>query len=187
VQKNTFDRDMALQDSSAGPPSVRAAFAFRGSPASACPPEVLLRYEIAFDRQFTRALTRLMALQSQAPRNASPYSTDSPDGPIWADTGGSDSLGSGSAPQAPAERTRELIETKAPCPSDSGSELCEFASIRGETAFRTADRPRAVAIRSRDPGLTRGTATFQRSFWPAQTSDSSRRWSGRANRNRIVI
>ena len=80
VQKNTFDRDMALQDPSAGPPSVRAAFAFRGSPESACPPEVLLRYEIAFDRQFTRALTRLMALQSQAPRNASPYRTDSPDG-----------------------------------------------------------------------------------------------------------
>ncbi len=156
VQKNTFDRDMALQDSSAGPPSVRAAFAFRGSPESACPPEVLLRYEVAFDRQFTRALTRLMALQAQAPRNASPYRTDSPDGPIWADA-------PDGAPQAPAERTQEIIETKAPRPSEpgsteSGSHPRVSAFIRGETAFRTTHRPPAVAIRPRAPGLLKSVA-----------------------------
>ena len=38
---------------------VRALLALRGSPESSCPPGVLLRYEITFDRQFSRALTRI--------------------------------------------------------------------------------------------------------------------------------
>jgi hypothetical protein len=35
-----------------------------GSPNSVCQQEVLLRYEIAFERRFNRALANLLALQS---------------------------------------------------------------------------------------------------------------------------
>ena len=57
AQKTAIDRDMALQDPNVGPAPVRALAALRGTPESACAPELLLRYEIAFDRQFSRALT----------------------------------------------------------------------------------------------------------------------------------
>jgi len=84
AQKTAMDRDMALQDPNVGPAPVRALAALRGTPESACAPELLLRYEIAFDRQFSRALTRLLALQSrkvaQPPR---PYHPDTPTGQTW--------------------------------------------------------------------------------------------------------
>jgi hypothetical protein len=70
AHKTAMDRDMALRDPNVGPAFVRALLALRGSPESSCPPEVVLRYEIAFDRQFSRALTRLLALQSR--RTGSP-------------------------------------------------------------------------------------------------------------------
>lgn len=86
AQKTAMDRDMALQDPNIGPAPVRALLALRGSPESSCPPEVLLRYEIAFDRQFSRALTRLLALQSrpilQRPR---PYHPATQSGQTWKD------------------------------------------------------------------------------------------------------
>jgi hypothetical protein len=84
AQKTAMDRDMALQDQNVGPASVRALLALRGSPESSCPPDVLLRYEIAFDRQFSRALTRLMALQAlPTARPAAPYHPESPAGQTW--------------------------------------------------------------------------------------------------------
>jgi len=64
AQKTAMDFDVAHQDRSVGPKSVRALLALLGSRQSAFPQEVLLRYEIAFDRQFSRALTSLQALQS---------------------------------------------------------------------------------------------------------------------------
>src|ERR1035438_10434004 len=64
AQKTAMDRDMALQDPAVGPATVRILTALRGSAENLCPPEVLLRYEVAFDRQFSRALTRLLALQA---------------------------------------------------------------------------------------------------------------------------
>jgi hypothetical protein len=86
AQKTAMDRDMALQDPSVGPPSVRALLALRGSPESFCPPEVLLRYEIAFDRQFNRALTRLLTLQSlPGARQPVPYHPATPAGQTWKD------------------------------------------------------------------------------------------------------
>lgn len=74
AQKTALDRDMALQDPSHGPVAVRAVVALRGTPESSCPPDVLIRYEIAFDRQYARALIRLEALQSRpANRQTTPY------------------------------------------------------------------------------------------------------------------
>ena len=84
AQKTAMDRDMALQDPNIGPAPVRVLSALRGSPDSSCPPEVLLRYEIAFDRQFSRALTRLLALQSRlAIQHAQPYHPASQSGQTW--------------------------------------------------------------------------------------------------------
>jgi hypothetical protein len=100
AQKTAMDRDMALQDPNVGPPSVRALVALRGSPESSCPPEVLLRYEIAFDRQFSRALTRLLALQSRRTGSQpTPYHPESPTGQTWKDENIST-----------AKRTPEVIE-----------------------------------------------------------------------------
>jgi hypothetical protein len=42
-QKTSIDRDIAL----CGPAPVRALFALRGSDQSACPPQLLLRYDAA--------------------------------------------------------------------------------------------------------------------------------------------
>ena len=104
AQKTAMDRDMALQDPSVGPPSVRAILAFGGSPESSCPPEVLLRYEIAFDRQFSRALTRLLALQSRQTA-FQPYHPTSPAGQTWKDEN-----------FCTAKRTPEVVErTQSRC------------------------------------------------------------------------
>src|ERR1700686_1193875 len=84
AQKTAMDRDMALQDPNIGPAPVRVLSALRGSPDSSCPPEVLLRYEIAFDRQFSRALTRLLALQSRPViQHPQPYHPATQAGQTW--------------------------------------------------------------------------------------------------------
>src|ERR1035438_7259024 len=78
MQKSGMDRDMALQDPAIGPAPVRALAALRTSPETLCSPDTLLRYEIAFDRQFSRALTRLLALQSlPTTRQPAPYHPES--------------------------------------------------------------------------------------------------------------
>ncbi len=63
AQKTAADLDIAGQHRSVGRTS-RALLALLGSSASFRLPEVLHRYEVAFDRQFSRALTNLLALQS---------------------------------------------------------------------------------------------------------------------------
>jgi hypothetical protein len=84
AQKTAMDRDMLLQDPSLGPASVRVLQALAGSPENACSPELLLRYEIAFDRQFSRALSRLLALQSRpVARRPVAYHPIVPTGQTW--------------------------------------------------------------------------------------------------------
>lgn len=65
IQKVAMDREIALMDPSVGPPCVRAIFAFSGSLEISRRAELLLRHEVALDRQFNRALRQLIALQSQ--------------------------------------------------------------------------------------------------------------------------
>jgi hypothetical protein len=88
AQKTALDRDMALQDPSVGPASVRALFALRGSDASACPPELLLRYDVALDRQFSRALGRLLELQARpGPSQTAPYFPAAAASSTWRENG----------------------------------------------------------------------------------------------------
>ena len=129
IQKSSLDRDMALQDPAVGPPAVRAALAFRSSPDTSSSLELLLRYEIAFDRQFTRALSRLKTLQSQrASGEPLPYHPELPSGQTWKDSEAIDSpspaaaqpeelpSGSSASPAAAAERTRQVVELPQPQP-----------------------------------------------------------------------
>ncbi len=105
AQKAAMDRDMALQDPRVGPAYVRVLPALRGTPETLCPPDVLLRYEIAFDRQFSRALIRLLALQSnQTNQPPQPYHPDTPSGQTW------------KREKIPAKRTPEVIEKINPAP-----------------------------------------------------------------------
>ena len=74
AQKTALDRDIALQDPSTGPTSVRVLFALRGSAETACPPELLLRYDVSFNNQFNRALSHLLALKARrTPSQSVPF------------------------------------------------------------------------------------------------------------------
>ena len=78
VQKTALDRDMAHQDPNLGPPAVRALNAMSN------PSDHLIRYEIAFDRQFSRALARLLELQSLSRnKGLEPYNPDTQPGETW--------------------------------------------------------------------------------------------------------
>jgi hypothetical protein len=84
MQKSAMDRDMALQDPAVGPAPIRALFALRNSAENLGSPDVLLRYEIAFERQFSHALTRLLELQAlPITRKVAPYHPESPAGQTW--------------------------------------------------------------------------------------------------------
>jgi hypothetical protein len=64
VDRSIVDHGVAGQDPSVGSRSARALRAWLVSPESWRLNERLLRYELAFDRQFSRALTNLLALRS---------------------------------------------------------------------------------------------------------------------------
>ncbi len=55
LQKVAMDKEIALQDPAIGTPEVRAALAFKAS-SDSLQPDLILRYDVAFDRQFSRAL-----------------------------------------------------------------------------------------------------------------------------------
>jgi hypothetical protein len=63
AQKAAADCEVRGQGRNTGR-GPRALLALIGSPASSRLPEALHRYDVAFDRQFSRALTNVLALQS---------------------------------------------------------------------------------------------------------------------------
>jgi hypothetical protein len=119
MQKTALDRGMAFQNPDDGPPAVRAVLAFQNSPDSSCAADLLLRYEIAFDRQFTRALACLTTLQSK-PAPHQPYHPGAFVGHTWKDldvpnTPAAQPLPEETLPARPrqvvsAERTQEPVE-----------------------------------------------------------------------------
>ena len=65
MQKVAFDCDVAASNDATQSSALRAVLALRGSPESIRSHELLLRYEIALDRQISRALLRLHQLQAK--------------------------------------------------------------------------------------------------------------------------
>ena len=64
IQKAGFDLEMAREEHSAASPPVRAAIVFRKLADSSRVLDLLLRYETAFDGQFSRALSLLIKLRA---------------------------------------------------------------------------------------------------------------------------
>jgi hypothetical protein len=84
MQRATLDIEMARQESSASAPPIRAAGVFRTLSDNSHALDLLLRYETAFERQFTRALRALLQLQSRPGRGPDP-DLDSPISVTWVD------------------------------------------------------------------------------------------------------
>jgi hypothetical protein len=97
MQKVAFDHDIASCDAAESSP-LRAVLALRASPESIRTHELLLRYEIALDRQISRALLRLHQLQD---RRSKPVEQPVAPHPVLRD----------SQEFAPVERTQQPVET----------------------------------------------------------------------------
>ena len=140
AQKTAIDRDMALQDPAVGPATVRILTALRGSPECLCPPEVLLRYEVAFDRQFSRALVRLLALQAhQTNQPPQPYHPKSPSGQTW------------KGENTPtAERTPETVENVAQADTSTTSPVTPHLPETKTSDVGRVANPRPIANRPPD-------------------------------------
>lgn len=65
MQKVAFDHDVASPNSETDSNPLRAVMALRTSPENIRTHELMLRYEIAFDRQISRSLLRLQQLQER--------------------------------------------------------------------------------------------------------------------------
>jgi hypothetical protein len=68
IQRAGFDLEMARQETPEDSAPARAATVFRNLSDNSRSLDLLLRYETAFDRQFTRALSALLKLQSRPNR-----------------------------------------------------------------------------------------------------------------------
>ena len=75
MQKVAFDHEVALPSPTNDPP-LRAVLAWRNSSESIRTHELLLRYEIALDRQISRALLRLQQLQAREVSVKRPSTSD---------------------------------------------------------------------------------------------------------------
>jgi hypothetical protein len=65
IQKTNFDYDIASVETDSENPALRAALALRTTEESIRSHELLLRFEIALDRQISRAILRLQQLQDK--------------------------------------------------------------------------------------------------------------------------
>ena len=125
LQKVALDREIALQDPALGTAEVRATLAFNKS-SPTFDPDLLLRYEVAFDRQFNRALKQLLALQATvAAQPAKPYLPASLPSHTFNTTTGEEppspepllpSPGIAAEPP-PSERTQQSIHSTHPLPA----------------------------------------------------------------------
>jgi hypothetical protein len=71
MQKVAFDEDVASVDSAPESPALRAVLALRASPECVRSHELMLRYEVALDRQISRSLLRLQQLQERQAQKVS--------------------------------------------------------------------------------------------------------------------
>jgi hypothetical protein len=78
LQRAALDAAIARQDPETGSVPVRAAAAFQTLSDTSVGLHLLLRYETAFERQFTRALYALMKLQERPNRGQTLRSPPNP-------------------------------------------------------------------------------------------------------------
>jgi hypothetical protein len=71
IQKASLDLEMARQESGVSP-AYRAALVFKNLADNSRLLEVLSRYEVSYDRQFSRALSLLLKLRGNSPQPAEP-------------------------------------------------------------------------------------------------------------------
>jgi hypothetical protein len=112
MQKIAFDYDVSSSAALAELNPLRAVLALRNSPESVRTHELLLRYEIALDRQISRTLLRLHQLQDRSAKGA-PHSVlrDSNEG---AKSAPHSVLRDSKNEVAVTERTQQPVETVAP-------------------------------------------------------------------------
>ena len=118
-QRVALDRDIAFQDHNTGP-AVRAVDAFAAPNAPHLP---LVRYEISFDREYARALNRLLELQrSKQTRSTRSFTPDSFPY-VWKDDD--------SQENAISIRTQEVIETKEELKNQHGEPTAKHSDPAG--------------------------------------------------------
>lgn len=141
AQKISLDRGIALQDPAVGPPCVRVLFALGGSSHSACPFDLLVRYEVALDRQYSRAFSRLLTLRASRPaspeiaateRTREPVEKKESDQPIQPGNPPSDPRLPVSEP-APLLDSTSLLPTPSPNSFRMEQELVQGFSAKGGT------------------------------------------------------
>jgi hypothetical protein len=101
IQKTNFDYDIASVEIDSENPALRAVMALRTNDESIRSHELLLRFEIALDRQISRALLRLQKLQEKDERRKKESPDLNPDPQEAENT-------------IPPERTQQPAETKPP-------------------------------------------------------------------------
>ena len=109
MQKVAFDADVASVESAPESPALRAVLALRGSPDNIRTHELLLRYEIAFDRQISRSLLRLQQLQARELPKRTAKGARTAEEPI-----APPSVSPEEKKTAPEKRTQQPTESKRP-------------------------------------------------------------------------
>ena len=120
MQKVAFDHDVSSSPATSAAPPLRAVLSLHSSPETVRAHELLLRYDIAFDRQISRALLRLQQLQdrrAQSQEKSQQKLPESPTEPIELapephTNPVKPAASSTISKSAPAKRTQQPIETK---------------------------------------------------------------------------
>jgi hypothetical protein len=128
MQKVAFDHDISSSPDPSAIPPLRAVLSLQISPENVRSHELLLRYDIAFDRQISRALLRLQQLQERRTRRTEEQTAPNPGLPQSNETAKPMEKSAAATPAVPdrkdaaAKRTQQSAETKQPTPDLPGRE-----------------------------------------------------------------
>jgi hypothetical protein len=140
MQKENFDHDVASSDVETDSPALCAVLSLRSSPDSIRSHELLLRYEVAFDRQMSRALLRLQKLQEKRegrntpaePQN-SPYKSKPSEPGLNAEPTAPQPVSSRGEIATSAKRTQQPIEKSAPIAAAATTKHVPLSTISAVT------------------------------------------------------
>jgi hypothetical protein len=141
MQKVAFDHDVSSCNAEADHPALQAVLALRGSPDSVRSHELMLRYEIALDRQISRALLRLQQLQEKASAKGAARTAPA-----------DQSTATPSKKDVPTKRTQQPIESKVEPPLSPAS-IPPSTSIPLQPHSTKLPSGRGAGIRAGKPTL----------------------------------